>query len=261
MSNLKKRKEMKKRSEIGSGIASKKTGMFFGLLLLALNVLLLPSNLYPQTARSLNNEGVDFYNEGKYSDAEVNFKKSLDKNYDSFIGHFNLGDALYKQHRYDEALREYKNALSYAKTKEEKAKVFHNVGNALLQSKKIKESIGAYASALKFNPNDMETKYNLSYALKLLKKQKNKNQNKQQNKNQKNKNKQKQKQNQNQNQKQKQQQQKKQQQQNQQQKKQQQLNKEQAKRILEALKNKEAKLQKKLRKRKSKRVVKKEKDW
>ena len=115
-----------------------------------------------QSARSLVNKGVEAYKQGKYSDAEVNFKKSLDEEYDSFASHFDLGDALYKQGRYDEALREYKNALTYAKTKEEKAKVFHNVGNALLKSKKIKESIGAYANALRLKPDDMETKYNLS---------------------------------------------------------------------------------------------------
>ncbi len=214
---------------------------------------------FGQSERSLVNKGVDFYNKGKYSDAEVNFKKSLNENYDSFVGHFDLGDALYKQGRYDEALREYKNALSFASTKEEKAKVFHNIGNALLKSKKIKESIGAYANALKLNPKDMETKYNLSYALRLLKKNKNKsNKNKKDKKKNKNQNKNK---NNGENQKQK----EKRKQQKQQQSKQQQqkvrLNKEQAKRILEALKNKEAKLQKKLRRRKSKRVIKKDKDW
>ena len=51
--------------------------------------------------------------------------------------------------------------------------------NSLLKSKKVKESIGAYVNSLKLNPNDQATKYNLSYALDMLKNQ---------NKNQKNKN-------------------------------------------------------------------------
>ncbi len=232
---------------------------FFILLLLQFGTGLSEVS-FAQTTRSLINKGVDFYKQGKYSDAEVNFKKGLDKEYDSYIGHFNLGDALYKEGRYNEALREYKNALSYAKTNEQKAKVFHNVGNALLKAKKIKESIGAYANALKLNPNDMQTKYNLSYALKLLKKQKNKQKQNKQNKNQKNKN-QKKKQNKQKQQQQKQKQQQQNQKQSQQQKKRQQLNKEQIKRILAALKNKEAKLQKKLRRRKSGKVIKKGKDW
>ncbi len=232
------------------------------VICLSLFSLLFTGLSFGQSARSLVNKGVDDYKQGKYSDAEVNFKKSLDEDFDSFAGHFDLGDALYKQGRYNEALKEYKNALSYAETKEQKAKVFHNVGNALLKSKKIKESIGAYANALKLNPNDMQTKYNLSYALRMLKKQKNKQKNKQ-NKNQNKKNKQQKKQqNQNQQNKNKQQKQKQQQQkQNKQQQKRQQLNKAQAKRILDALKNKEAKLQKKLRKRKSGKKVKTDKDW
>jgi tetratricopeptide (TPR) repeat protein len=144
-----------------------------------------------QSQRSLNNEGVELYEKGKYSDAEVNFKKSLDENYESFEGHFNLGDALYKQGRYKEALQEFQNALSFAETENQKAKIFYNIGNTLLKSGKIKESIGAYANSLKLNPKDLQSKYNLSYALKLLKNQKQKNKQKSnRNKNRKNKQKQ-----------------------------------------------------------------------
>ncbi len=48
---------------------------------------------------------------------------------------------------------------------------FHNTGNALISEKKIEESIQAYKNALKANPADNETRYNLAYAQSLLKKQ------------------------------------------------------------------------------------------
>ncbi len=234
------------------------------------------SVLQAQSLRSLNNTGVDKYKNKNFADAEVNFKKGLDEEPQNFITNFNLGDAYYQQQRYDEALNTYKAALSQAKTKEEKAKVYHNIGNSLLKSKQIKESIEAYKNSLKLNPNDEETKYNLSYALDLLKNQKNQQkQNKdknQQNKDQ-NKDQDKDKDQQNKDQKKKDQQNKQNQQNPQDQKnqeakqdatqqKQQQnkISKKEAERILEALKNNEKALQKKLRKQKGT-PIKTDKDW
>ena len=65
-----------------------------------------------QSSKSLINEGVDLYKDGKFPEAEVNFKKGLEKDTDTFEGHFNLGDAYYKQGRYDEALNAFKSAYS-----------------------------------------------------------------------------------------------------------------------------------------------------
>ena len=131
---------------------------------------------------------MDLYKEQKFADAEVNFKKGTEKNPESFEAKFNLGDAYYKQERYDEAIKSFQSAFVNARSDEERAKLYHNVGNSLLKSQKIKESIGAYKEALKLNPNDQETKYNLSYALNMLKNpdqnQQQKDQNKDQNKDQ-----------------------------------------------------------------------------
>lgn len=239
-------------------------------LLTCIAILLETGGLEAQSLRSLNNDGVKKYNEKKFTDAEVNFKKGLDKAPDNFITNFNLGDAYYQQQRYDEALKSYQTALSEAKTGIEKSKVYHNIGNSLLKSNQIQESIGAYKNALKINPNDNDTKYNLSYALSMLKNQQNQ---QKQNQNQQNKDKKdNQKQNQDQ-QKQNKEQQNKQNQQNQDQKnqtakqdatkqKQQQnkISKEEAERILQALRNNEKDLQKQLRKQKAT-PLKTDKDW
>lgn len=223
--------------------------------------LILITTVNAQSHRSLINDGVDLYKEGKFADAEVNFKKGLEKKPDLFQGHFNLGDAYYKQGRYDEAIQSYKNALSFTEDKLNKAKVFHNIGNALLKSQKYQESIEAYKNALKLNPDDMETKYNLSYALNMLKQKQNQNQNqKNQDKNQNKQNDDK-KNNQDRNNQDKQNQQDKEQnKQNQPQQQKNQITKEDAQRILEALKNNEQDLQKKLRKIKGRAVVV-DKDW
>jgi tetratricopeptide (TPR) repeat protein len=218
------------------------------------------SSLYfAQSKRSLINDGVELYKNNKFSDAEVNFKKGLEKDAELFQGHFNLGDAYYKQGRYDEAIQSFKNSLTLTENKNDRAKIYHNIGNSFLKSQKFPESIEAYKNSLKLNPDDLETKYNLSYALNMMKQDQNKQQ-QQQNKDNKDQNKdQQQQQNQNQN-----DQNKNQDKQNKNQQKQQQpkneISKNDAERILEALKNNERDLQKKLRQNKGQPVVR-EKDW
>ncbi len=243
-------------------------------------VLLFASTTFSQT-RSIINDGVDKYEKGDFAGASEKFQKSIDEKFENYKGHFNLGDALYKQNKYEDALSAYKNAMALAETDQQKAEVFHNIGNTLLKTKKLKESIGAYTESLKLNPDDLETKYNLSYALKQMqqqqqkkdknkdKKDKNKDKkkddkNKEKNKDDKkdknkdkNKDKEEQKdQDKNNNKKNEQKENKKQQQ------KQPppEISKEEAQRILNALKDDEADMQKKLRKKKGKKV-KVEKDW
>ena len=232
------------------------------------------SSVLAQSTRSLVNDGVDAYEKSKYADAEVNFKKGAENDGKSYESKFNLGDATYKQGRFDEAVKDFKNSYPLAKTDLQKAEILHNIGNSLLKAKKLKESIGAYREALKLNPNDMDTKYNLSYAIKQMQNQQNQNknnknknnQNKDKNKDQQNKDQNKDKQDQNKNkqdqQKQNQQQQQQKQQQNQQQKPEpkDEISKAEAQRILDALKNNEAELQKKMREHKSKKTNV-EKDW
>ena len=76
---------------------------------------------FSQSLRGLVNEGVENYNEGNFSDAEVNFKKGVEKSPESFEAKFNLGDAFFKQERYDEAIKSYNSALAFAKNDLEKA--------------------------------------------------------------------------------------------------------------------------------------------
>lgn len=214
-----------------------------------------------QSVRSLNNTGVESFKKEQFVDAEVNFKKGLKKSKDSFELNYNLGDAYYKQQKYDEAIESFQTSLSKTEDNQLKSKALHNIGNSLLKSQKIKESVESYKNALKLNPNDPDTKYNLSYALSLLKQQEQKQQDK--NQNDKNQDKQDQKdQNKNDQQDKNKQDEKNQQQQEQKpqnkdqeakqdnlkQPEKNKISKEEAERILEALKNNEKDLQKKLRK-------------
>ena len=151
----------------------------------ALSFLFAPPIILGQNVRSLNNSGVDSYKKQQFVDAEVNFKKGLEKSRESYELNYNLGDAYYKQQRYDEAINSFQNSLTHTEDGILKSNAFYNIGNSLLKSQKIKESVEAYKNSLKLNPNDKDTKYNLSYALSLLKQQQDQ---QQQNKNQNDKN-------------------------------------------------------------------------
>ena len=223
-------------------------------------LLTLVSMSYSQSERFLIREGNKFFKDGKYIDSEVNYKKSLEKNKESQTGIFNLGDALYKQGKYDEAAEQFQNIIAKNTDKETKAQAFHNLGNTLLKSQTIPESIQAYKNSLKMSPADKDTKYNLEYAQTLLKQQQQQQQQKQDKKGQQKQDKQDKKQDQKQEEqkqdKQKQEQQKQQQAQQQKQK----ISKEDAERMLEALKNEEKDVQKKLQKKVPARISI-EKDW
>ena len=128
--------------------------------------------LHAQEESSNVRSGNKMYKAGKYTDAEVAYRKGLQKNPKSFEANYNLGNALFKQGKYADALEQYKTSMALQTSNKEKlAAAFHNAGNALLSEKKIEESINAYKMALKANPRDNETRYNLAYAQSLLQQQ------------------------------------------------------------------------------------------
>ena len=199
------------------------------------------------------------YKHENYTEAEVNYRRGLDKNNDSFEGHFNLGDALFRQEKYPEALEQYQKAESLLKgdDKTRKAELdrrlaatYHNMGNALYAQQQYDKSVAAYQQSLRHNPKDNDTRYNLVKAMQQLQQQQ-QNQNQQQNQEQKNDSTQQQQQE---------QQQQEQQQNQQQEQNQDQMDRETAEQILQALEQDEQETQEKLQRQqgKKRRV---EKNW
>ena len=83
---------------------------------------------------------------------------------------YNLGNTIYKNKKYAEAISNYKNAALIANSSAQKHKAFHNLGNAYMQDKNYKSAVASYKNALKANAKDEKTRYNLALAKKLLKK-------------------------------------------------------------------------------------------
>ena len=68
------------------------------------------SLLFAQQEATDLRRGNKQYNDSNYTEAEVNYRRGLSKNDQSFEGHFNLGDALFKQEKFPEALEQYTQA-------------------------------------------------------------------------------------------------------------------------------------------------------
>ena len=65
-------------------------------------------------------------------------------------------------------MRRFGQAASISTYKPEKHKAFHNLGNTFMNAKQYKEAVEAYKNALRNNPTDDETRYNLALAKKML---------------------------------------------------------------------------------------------
>ncbi|WP_034042599.1 tetratricopeptide repeat protein [Wocania ichthyoenteri] len=109
-------------------------------------------------------EGNSLVNEDDFVSAEMAYRKAISEQPTSIAGIYNLGNSYYKKGNYEEALYRHQQAAKNAVLKTQKHKAFHNIGNILMQNKKCKEAVEAYKNALRNNPTDDETRYNLGLA-------------------------------------------------------------------------------------------------
>jgi len=140
---------------------------FIGLIFSSL----MGSSLIAQSETALAREGNNLYSQGQHVDAELRYKKSLRANEDSDLeaSVYNLGNALYQQQRFDEAIEQYNTVVSTIKNKSTRADAFHNLGNIYMAQQNMEEAIEMFKSSLRLDPNDDESRYNLAYAKELLK--------------------------------------------------------------------------------------------
>ncbi len=135
-------------------------------------------------ARKFVREGNKLYNQQKFTDASVAYKKSLSQNAAYEKATYNLGNALYQNKNFQEAAPQFGLAAKNAKDKPSKAEAYHNLGNAMMELKKYPEAVEAYKNALRNNPNDDETRYNLAVAKSKVEDQKQNQKNEKENKEQ-----------------------------------------------------------------------------
>ena len=130
-----------------------------------------------KTERDYLRSGNKLYKDSTFVKAEVDYRKALELEPKSTDAMYNLGNSLLMQQKAKEAMEQYEAASRIEKDKNKLAQIYHNMGVILQSSKQLPQCIEAYKQALRNNPKDDETRYNLALAQKQLKDQQQQNQN------------------------------------------------------------------------------------
>ena len=143
-------------------------------------------SMQAQNDRDFIREGNRAFKARKWSQAETQYRKAISKNNKNPQAIYNLGCALLMQQKDSMAMQQFQNAAQLESNKLRRSKSYHNMGVVFQGHRDYAKAIECYKMALRCNPQDDETRYNLALCKKLLKNQPQQNN---QNKNQKDKNK------------------------------------------------------------------------
>ena len=151
-------------------------GMLRNTLLLIM-LLLAFQDATAQTDRKLIRQGNRQFRNQHYEEAEATYRKASAANAQNPEAQYNLGCALMAQQKDSMAMKCFQKSAQLHTDKQRKAQAYHNMGVILQQKKQFGEAAEAYKAALRNNPKDNETRYNLALCLKQMKNQPKQNQN------------------------------------------------------------------------------------
>ncbi|KPL15988.1 hypothetical protein AMJ74_00100 [candidate division WOR_3 bacterium SM1_77] len=106
------------------------------------------------------------YRKGKYEEALKKYQEALVQEPDNPKIHYNIARALYKMEQYDEAISEFQLGL-LEKDKNFHANTFYNIGNCQFKKGQLNAAIESYKTTLLLNPEDTDAKQNLEFCLKV----------------------------------------------------------------------------------------------
>jgi Ca-activated chloride channel homolog len=127
------------------------------------------------SAASRNNEGNRLYEQKRYDEALKLYTDAQAARPAAPELHYNIGNVLFRKGEFDKAVEEYLRSQTAAEPALSEAATY-NRGNALLRQGRPKEAINAYIQALRARPDDQDAKRNLELALRLMEEQKKKQQ-------------------------------------------------------------------------------------
>lgn len=164
---------------------------------IAILVLFVSALSYSQEWRDSLNVARQAYKKKEYKKALDYYRSAQKKAPENIDLSDEMGQSAYKAREFEQAEKIFQQSTTSKKDKDAKARTYHNMGNSRMQKKDYQGAIESYKESLRNKPNDEETRYNLSEAIRRLKDQQNKDkkndqdqdQNKDQNKDQKNNNK------------------------------------------------------------------------
>jgi len=147
--------------------------LFLGITSLMFSQQKDPKDLEREARKDVR-EGNELYNQLKFEEAEIAYKKALDKNPNYSKASYNLANTIYQKNQNKEAAFQYDLAEKIAPNKMSKAEIFHNMGNSFMREKQYDKAVNAYKNSMRNNSKDEETRYNLAMAQELLKNQQDK---------------------------------------------------------------------------------------
>ena len=139
----------------------KRVSLFGKRKTVAIVLVMLAMSATAQTDRQYVRQGNKLFRNGDYPNAEVSYRKAIEKNPKNPQAVFNLGNALMAQKKDSAAVAQFESASKLETNPLRKAKAFHNMGVVCQSHKMYGEAIEAYKNALRLNPADNETRYNL----------------------------------------------------------------------------------------------------
>ena len=124
-------------------------------------LLIVPTLAFAQSDRHFIRTGNKLYRNQNYPKAEVEYRKAMSQNGSNAHAVYNLGNALMMQQKDSAAIVQLENAGKMEANKTRKAMAYHNIGTICQRHQLYGDAIKAYEEALRNNPNDNETRYNL----------------------------------------------------------------------------------------------------
>ena len=122
-----------------------------------------------QTDRNLIRQGNRAFKSQKWAVAEIQYRKAISKNQKNPQAIYNLGCALMAQQKDSMAIQQFTNAAQLETNRLRRAASYHNMGVIMQNHREYAQAIEYYKMALRCNPQDNETRYNLALCKKLLK--------------------------------------------------------------------------------------------
>ena len=139
----------------------KRISLFGSKKAVAAMFLLMAVSASAQSDRQYIRQGNQQFKTGDFANAEVSYRKALEKNPRNPQAVYNLGNALLAQNKDSAAVVQFESAAKLETNPMRKYQSFHNLGVICQSHKMYGEAIEAYKNALRLNPDDDETRYNL----------------------------------------------------------------------------------------------------
>ncbi len=141
-------------------------------------------NVFSQSFESFIRSGNEYYDIKEYENANIEFRKALEKDSTSLIAKYNIANTSFKQKNYESAEKDFMQLTEFTQDTKELSKIYFNLGNAQLKQVEakfgaqdlqgaidiLKKCMESYKNAMRYSPTDKEPKLNYMVAKDLLKK-------------------------------------------------------------------------------------------